>query len=432
MQNSTGTRQNNMLRLGKPGEPSPMARAAVRASRAGQFALPKTPSSDDNVGGGAPLQTPKTSTAGGSEKSDVLLFSGNKGRGTRGRGRGKANQGRGIPLPSESSVQTSESDYEGGGVLLNAGSENSQASSAVPSSILGAGVVSSTRIPISTMLETSTPAPELPIVDKPIDIPRHSSPFGCIGSEKVDKAKTQNSSNGHGKGSKQAFARQFDFNQQVMEMIMHNKTAAPSTNAMKASNAAHATTTPGYMHINDAQGIGSAHQKQPSLSSPLSPEARPGMDTTSAQHRIFRQNVQDKINLRRQAAGLPPSNPVIPTPEGYRSGLTGSVSDGVLLSKLASPPPQSVSPGPSIISSDSSDRMSEQQLVLPEPWLKPKQGYRDLKAFLGGNGTPTVQQITDVNLFPFEPVGQNVVPRGKGVIRFTNVSRLNCTDMTFS
>ena len=514
MQNSGRPKPNTMIRLGKPGEPSPMARAAVRASRAVQFGFPKPLSSDGDVGGGAPLWSPKTSTAGGSEKSDVLLYSGNRGRGNQGRGKGRGNRGRGIPLPSGSSVQTSESDYEGGGALLNAGSDysngsqlkataepftatsqHSQASSAAPPSNLGAGVVSSTHAPISTVLGESPPNRELTVCDLPFNIPQTASPFGSIGSEMSGKGNPQknsrgSSSSGHNKGSKEAFARQFDFNQQVMEMIAHNKIATSSTNAMKGTDATYAqanvghgaptytyqlpaaraqlfpgvsmeantstsphkpamvhsqgkatapvvngstgtthANTPSHMLFSGTQETSSAHQKQPSLSSPFSPDAKPGRNTStvSPQHRIFRQNMQEKIDLRRQAAGLPPSNPVVPTMEGYRAGLTGSVSDGVLASKLASPPAHVDSPD-SICSDETSDERSdcanEQQITLPEPWLKPKQGHRDLKSFLGGDGTPTVQQITDVNLFPFEPLGQNVVPRGKGVIRFTNVSRL--------
>ena len=99
-------RFGNMLNLGKPGEPSPMAREAVRRARGlNRFPIIESMSSDgDDVGGGAPLWTPKTSETGANKKPDDS--------------RVPVHASGSLQVPSDSSFLTSSSDYEGGGAPL--------------------------------------------------------------------------------------------------------------------------------------------------------------------------------------------------------------------------------------------------------------------------------------------------------------------------
>ncbi|RYO78033.1 hypothetical protein DL762_008909 [Monosporascus cannonballus] len=112
----------------------------------------------------------------------------------------------------------------------------------------------------------------------------------------------------------------------------------------------------------------------------------------------------------------------IPTnfaPAGYRAGLPGSASDGMLAARLAG---KQATGYASQAGNDTFAVAPPENIFLPPTEDVRRQRSRELNELTGASGVPSIQALLDVRKFPFRDPGYVVFRRGEGVIHMTNIA----------
>ncbi|RYP56724.1 hypothetical protein DL771_011663 [Monosporascus sp. 5C6A] len=104
------------------------------------------------------------------------------------------------------------------------------------------------------------------------------------------------------------------------------------------------------------------------------------------------------------------------TPTGYRAGLPGSASDGMLA------PRKQATGYTSQAGNDDSAADPPENIFLPPTEDVRRQRSRELNELTGASGVPSIQALLDVRKFPFRDSAYVVFRRGEGVIHLTNVA----------
>ncbi|RYP18451.1 hypothetical protein DL767_009838 [Monosporascus sp. MG133] len=107
------------------------------------------------------------------------------------------------------------------------------------------------------------------------------------------------------------------------------------------------------------------------------------------------------------------------TPTGYRAGLPGSASDGMLAPRHAG------KQGTGYTWQAGNDDFAAappENIFLPPTEDVRRQRSRELNELTGTSGVPSIQALLDVRKFPFRDSGYVVFRRGEGVIHMTNIA----------
>ncbi|RYP02982.1 hypothetical protein DL764_005468 [Monosporascus ibericus] len=107
------------------------------------------------------------------------------------------------------------------------------------------------------------------------------------------------------------------------------------------------------------------------------------------------------------------------TPTGYRAGLPGSASDGMLVPRHAGKQATSYT---SQAGNDDFAAAPPENIFLPPTEDVRRQRSRELNELTGASGVPSIQALLDVRKFPFRDSGYVVFRRGEGVIHMTNIA----------
>ncbi|RYP49431.1 hypothetical protein DL768_004876 [Monosporascus sp. mg162] len=107
------------------------------------------------------------------------------------------------------------------------------------------------------------------------------------------------------------------------------------------------------------------------------------------------------------------------TPTGYRAGLPGSASDGMLAPRLAG---KQATGYTSQAGNDDCTVAPPEDIFLPPTEEVRRLRSRELNELTGVSGLPSIQALLDVRKFPFRDSGYVVFRRGEGVIHMTNIA----------
>ncbi|RYP58337.1 hypothetical protein DL769_008996 [Monosporascus sp. CRB-8-3] len=107
------------------------------------------------------------------------------------------------------------------------------------------------------------------------------------------------------------------------------------------------------------------------------------------------------------------------TPTGYRAGLPGSASDGMLALRSTG---KQATGYTSQAGNDNYAVAPPENIFLPPTEEVRRQRSRELNELTGASGVPSIQALLDVRKFPFRDSGYVVFRRGEGVIHMTNIA----------